>query len=305
MSQIHSAARTAGPDRILDQVETVKMPLAVFSYLVLTLFPVLLSTVLFLGYEALSGQDLNVLYLFVFMLVLRQVNVFTLSTLFHRSYSHRQFQYHPWVEHPLRVWNWVWMGTGGRAWAILHRWHHHKTDTDEDPHSPTKAGGSLWNIVWQTGRSYQECLHNPDAYRRYEAHLPDDRLEHWIRSLEARGVWGLVVVRIPLMIAILMLFMPWQAALLALPGVMGSVFFSTVITVNGFCHLIGYRTTRSAGTSTNLFPVDLLGWGEALHHNHHYRPGRANCAIKPWEWDPGFAVLWLLSKVGIVRNLTA
>lgn len=294
---------TASP--VLDRVELVHLPAALFAYLGLTLFPVFVSVALFLLYEALSGRQLPVVELAVFMLVLRQINVFTLSTLFHRSYSHRQFDYHPWVEHPLRVWNWVWMGTGGRAWAILHRWHHHRTDTDEDPHSPTKTGGSLWNVALQTGRSYQACLHNPEAYRRYEANLPDDALEHAIRKLESKGVWGLVVVRIPLMILILWFFMPLPAAFLALPGVMGSVFFSTVITVNGFCHLIGYRTTSTAGTSTNLFPVDLLGWGEALHHNHHYRPGRANCAMRWWEWDPGYAMLWLLSKVGVVRNLKA
>lgn len=301
---LHSARRP-GSERILDRVERVHLAWAVAAYLGLTLFPILLSTGLFWVYEMSGGLDLHIVGLFWFMLLLRQVNVFTLSTLFHRSYSHQQFQYHPWLEHPLRVWNWVWMGTGGRAWAILHRWHHHKTDTEDDPHSPTKTGGSLWNIVPQTGRSYQRCLHHPEEYRRYEANLPNDRLEHAIRSLESKGIWGLVVVRIPLMVGILTLFMPWQAALLALPGVMGSVFFSTVITVNGFCHLIGYRTTEGAGTSTNLFPVDVLGWGEALHHNHHFRPGRANCAVKSWEWDPGFAVLWLLSKVGLVRNLRA
>jgi stearoyl-CoA desaturase (Delta-9 desaturase) len=288
---------------LLDQVETVHLPFAIFAYWGLTLLPILVSTGLFFVYEIISGHDLAIGSLVLFMVVLRQINVFTLSSLFHRSYSHRQFDYHPWVEHPLRLWNWVWMGTGGRAWAILHRWHHHRTDTPEDPHSPTKEGGSLWNVAWQTGKSYQECLHHSERFRRYEKNLPNDWLEHAIRRLEARGIFGLVVVRIPLMIGILVFFMPWQAALLALPGVMGSVFFSTVITVNGFCHLVGYRTTSGAGTSTNLFPVDLLGWGEALHHNHHHRPGRANTAIKAWEWDPGYAVLWLLSKVGLVRNL--
>lgn len=300
-----TASTSTSTSPVLDRVELVHLPLALFAYLGLTLFPVFVSVGLFLLYEAISGNQLPVVELAVFMLVLRQINVFTLSTLFHRSYSHRQFDYHPWVEHPLRVWNWVWMGTGGRAWAILHRWHHAKTDTNEDPHSPTKEGGSLWNVVLQTGRSYQQCLHNPEQYRRYEANLPDDRLEHAIRKLESKGIWGLVVVRIPLMILILSFFMPFAATFLALPGVMGSVFFSTVITVNGFCHLIGYRTTSTAGTSTNLFPIDILGWGEALHHNHHYRPGRANCAVRSWEWDPGYAVLWLLSKVGVVRNLRA
>ncbi len=291
--------------RLLTEVETVHLPMAVFSYLVLTFLPILVSVGLFAVYELVTGHDLDIVYLAIFMLVLRQVNVFTLSTLYHRQYSHQQFEYHPLVEHPMRVWNWMWMGTGGRAWAIMHRWHHHKSDTDDDPHSPTKEGGSLWNIVQQTGKSYQHCLHHPELYRRYEGKLPDDALEHGIRKLEGQGIWGLLVVRIPVMIGVLSLFMPWQAAILALPGVMGSVFFSTVIVVNGLCHTIGYRNTQAAGTSTNLFPVDVIGWGEAMHNNHHYRPGHANNALRPWEFDAGYAALWLLAQVGLVRRLRA
>jgi stearoyl-CoA desaturase (delta-9 desaturase) len=293
-------ARTAN---LRDQVEWVNPSLAIFLYAFMTLFPVLFSTALVWLYVAVTGAQVSVLWIFIFMMVLRQINVFTLSTLYHRQYSHQQFEYHPVLEQILRVWNWTWMGTGGRAWAILHRWHHHKTDTEEDPHSPTKEGGSVWNIMQQTARSYQHCLHHPELYRRYEGKLPDDALEHAIRRIEGLGFKGLVGVRIPLMIAILWLFLPLPVAVLCLPGVMGSVYFSTVIVVNGLCHTIGYRTTSGAGTATNLFPVDVWGWGEALHHNHHYRPGHANNAMLSWEWDPGYAVLWMLSKVGLVRNL--
>jgi stearoyl-CoA desaturase (delta-9 desaturase) len=90
-----------------------------------------------------------------------------------------------------------------------------------------------------------------------------------------------------------------------LPGIVGSVWFSTVIVVNGLCHTMGYRVMSGDDTSTNLFPVDFIGWGEALHHNHHHRPGRANLAVTSFELDPGFWTLWLLSKVGVVRNLKA
>lgn len=295
------------PPHLLARVQWVRPVLASFLYLFMTLFPVLFSTGLIAIYAFVSGAEVNILYAFIFMMVLRQVNVFTLSTLYHRSYSHGQFEYHPVLEQILRVWNWTWMGTGGRAWAILHRWHHHKSDTEDDPHSPTKEGGSVWNIMQQTARSYQHCLHHPELYQRYEGKLPDDWLEHSIRRLEGLGFKGLVGVRIPLMIAILSLFLGWQVAILSLPGVMGSVYFSTVIVVNGLCHSIGYRTTASeaAGTATNIFPIDIWGWGEALHHNHHYRPGHANNALLPWELDTGYWVLWAMSKVGLVRNLRA
>lgn len=287
----------------LARVQLVRFPLAMFNYLVLTWFPIALSATLFTLWNMATGAQLPVGRLVIFLLVLRQVNVFTLSTLFHRSYSHRQFQYHPLVEHPMRVWNWLWMGTGGRAWAILHRWHHADADSEDDPHSPTKTGGSLANITMQTARSYMKCLHQPELYRRYEYKLPDDRFEHAVRWLEARGFVGFVVVRIPIIVALMTPFMGLPAAVMCLPGIMGSVWFSTVILVNGLCHTMGYRVMDSGDTSTNLFPVDLFGWGEALHHNHHYQQGKANMAIARFEIDPGYWVLWALSKVGLVRDL--
>ena len=103
--------------------------------------------------------------------------------------------------------------------------------------------------------------------------------------------------------AIMTPFIGWEAAVCALPGIMASVWFSTVIIVNGLCHLVGYQVMDSGDTSTNLFPIDFFGWGEALHHNHHYQQGRANYAITAFEWDPGFWTLWCMSKVGLVRNL--
>jgi stearoyl-CoA desaturase (delta-9 desaturase) len=254
-------------------------------------------------WNALGSAEIAVFECVIFMLVMRQFNVFTLSTLFHRSYSHRQFEYHPIVEHPMRLWNWVWSGTGGRAWAVLHRWHHAASDTEDDPHSPTKTGGSIWNITAQTFRAYQECLHNPEEYAKFEYKLPNDTFERFINWVQGKGVFGLVIIRLPMIFAIMTPFIGWKAAVCALPGIMASVWFSTVIIVNGLCHLVGYQVMDSGDTSTNLFPIDFFGWGEALHHNHHYQQGRANYAITAFEWDPGFWTLWCMSKVGLVRNL--
>ncbi len=280
-----------------------KMNWALFNYFIVMWLPIAISTTLLGIYGWASGTDVHLVRFVVFLLVLRQFNIFTLSTLFHRSYSHRQFDYHPVLEHPMRVWNWVWAGTGGRAWSILHRWHHAAADTEEDPHSPTKVGGSLKNITAQTFKSYQVCLHDPERFRRFEYKLPDDRFEHFVRWLEAKGIWGLVVVRIPLILLIMVPIIGWPGAVAGLPAIMGSVWFSTVIIVNGLCHTMGYQVMDSGDTSTNLFPVDLFGWGEALHHNHHHKQGRANYAIARYEWDPGYWTLWCLSKVGLVRNL--
>ena len=291
----------------LARPELRHMGVALFCYLVLVWVPVAISVGLFAAWTAITGQALPLLELTLFLLVFRQVNVFTVSSLFHRCYSHRQFDYHPVVERGMRVWNWLWLGTGGRAWATLHRWHHAESDTETDPHSPTKAGGSLWNITRQTARSYQLCLHNPEQFEKYSRNLPDDRFERFVRFFESKGFLGLVASRVPVVTLALWALphISLPVAIMSLPSIMGSAWFSTVMMVNGLCHVVGYRIWDNDDTSTNLFPVDLFGWGEALHHNHHERQSRANLGHGKWEIDPGYWMLWLLSQFGVVRNLRA
>ena len=43
--------------------------------------------------------------------------------------------------------------------------------------------------------------------------------------------------------------------------------------------------------------------GEGWHNNHHHYQASARQGFCWWEWDPSFYVLWLLSKVGVVRDL--
>lgn len=291
----------------LARPEFRNMGMALFCYLVLMWVPVAISVSMFATWNAVMGASLPLFELTIFLIIFRQVNVFTVSSLFHRSYSHRQFDYHPVVEHAVRVWNWIWLGTGGNTWATMHRWHHAMSDTEEDPHSPTKDGGSLWNITKQTARSYQLCLHHPERYEKYSKRLPDDRFEDFVRFFESKGFLGLVASRLPIVTLALwaLPYISLPVAIMALPSIIGSAWYSTVMLVNGFCHAVGYRIWDTDDTATNLFPIDFFGWGEALHHNHHERQGRANMGHAKWEFDPGFWMLWLLSHVGIVRNLKA
>ncbi|MCP4870381.1 MAG: hypothetical protein GY898_16885 [Proteobacteria bacterium] len=292
----------------LDRLRFQMMPGALICYLVFTWIPIAISGGLFWLWNTFSGTAITIpiIEMIVFLLVLRQINVFTVSSLFHRSYSHKQFEYIKPVEWLMRRWNWLLLGTGGRAWAMMHRWHHAKADTPEDPHSPTKEGGSLWNITAQSAESYVECIKNENGkYDKYMKGLPDDRFENFVRFFEVRGFWVLALSRVPVVAGVLYLVpgVSLPAAFLALPAVMGSAWYSTVIMVNGLCHLVGYRIWDNEDTSTNLFPIDFFGWGEALHHNHHERQSRANNAHATWEFDPGYWALWFLSKIGIVKNL--
>jgi stearoyl-CoA desaturase (delta-9 desaturase) len=284
--------------------------LALVGYPIVTLLPLFISWGFLELVRLTLVENLPVFGILVVLFLLRTFNVYVVSSLHHKSLSHRAFRYHPVLERFLRVWGWLFIGTGVRAWAILHRWHHARADTVEDPHSPTKPGESLWTVPRQTFRSYQDVLFNPEKYKRYSKDLPDDRLEAFI-SWGERNNFGIFGVRMALLMALGIgsLAAVWGLAggtavfFASLPTIIGGVYISTVFTVNGLCHVIGYQNFDTTETSTNLFPVDILGWGEALHHNHHASPRSANLAVRPWEWDPGYAALRILSLFGLVRDI--
>lgn len=286
--------------------------LAATLYYALTLAPFVVSGVLLRGVEVWSGHEVPIVGVLLALGVLRQVNVFVLTALYHRGASHGAVVFHPWVAWPLRVWGWLFLGAGTRTWAAVHRWHHACTDTAEDPHSPTKPGGSWRTIGAQSIGSFWMAARHPERVARYATGLCDDRLERFIQS-EERRFFGVFGVRFPLLLGVftgalhVALGLPWGAALACtlatLPATTGAVLSSSVLGINGLAHLLGTRRYETEDTSTNLVSRDVLGMGEALHHNHHARPGAANLAMHDGEWDAGYQVLRVLHRAGIVTTL--
>ena len=307
--------RLSGPaprrSALLERPEWRRPGLAVFAYVVLSFLPFAVTLGLLVLIAAASGDAFDLGRVLLALFVMRQINVFVVSTLYHRGVTHRSFRFHPALEWPLRVWGWLFLGAGTRTWALVHRHHHAHADTPEDCHSPSIPGESFWTIGRQSKAAFLRASKDLSHLARYDRNLPDDRLERLIRWDE-QHLYGVLGIRIPLVIAALTgvyllaghgPLVALLAALATLPGINGSTLAATMLLVNGAAHLWGYRNYDTADTSTNLVPVDLLGWGEAMHHNHHARPGCADMAARRWEWDPAFSVLKGLSKVGLVYNL--
>ncbi|MCB9743646.1 MAG: fatty acid desaturase [Alphaproteobacteria bacterium] len=296
---------------LLPRPELRRPALALAGYALFTVTPFALTLLGLAGLSRLSGEAFRYGLVLIAVVALRQLNVFVVSTLYHRSITHRAFRFHPALEWPLRLWGWIFLGAGTRTWALVHRKHHQYADSAEDPHSPTKPGGSFANIGRQSLATFLAAGKDLSPYARYDKGLPWDRLERLIRWDEEH-VYGVRGLRIPFMIALLSalyalgghsLGVALAAGVLTLPSTNGSVLAATIMIVNGVGHTVGYRNYALRDSSTNLFPVDLLGWGEALHNNHHARPACADMAAQPWEWDPGFAALALLERLGLVRDL--
>src|SRR5437879_3495330 len=73
-------------------------------------------------------------------LVLVQITIAAVTLYLHRCQAHRALDMHPAISHFFRFWLWLTTGMITKEWAAIHRKHHAKCETEEDPHSPRIHG---------------------------------------------------------------------------------------------------------------------------------------------------------------------
>lgn len=238
-------------------------------------------------------------------LLLRTVTGFVVTGLYHRGASHRSVTFHPLAERVLRVYGWLALGIGLRTWATVHRLHHAHADDDAAPFSPARPGRGLHTIARDTIRAHLAAARDPKALSRFAEGLPDDGLERFIAS-EERRLFGVFGLRMPLWALVLSLPfvtsgpMGLLGGLALFPAASGSVLWTSIWVVNGLGHRVGWRNFDTRDASTNVVRHDWLALGEALHNNHHARPGSACFAAREGEIDPGWWALRGLRWLGVV-----
>ncbi|MGB5179243.1 MAG: fatty acid desaturase [Gammaproteobacteria bacterium] len=224
-------------------------------------------------------------------LVLTQVTIIGVTVYLHRHQAHRALDLHPVIAHFFRFWLWMTTGMVTREWVAIHRKHHAKCETVEDPHSPQVLG--LGKVMWQGAELYQQEAHNRGTLERYGHLTPDDWLE---RRVYSRSPW----LGITLMLLLdIMLFgiaglVLWAVQMVWIP-------FWAAGVINGVGHYWGYRNYESADAARNILPWGLIIGGEELHSNHHAFPTSARFSSKWWEFDLGWSFIRLLSLLGLAK----
>ena len=231
--------------------------------------------------------------LVIYFLVATQLTIFSVTLYLHRSMAHRSVDFHPAVAHVFRFWTWLTTSMITREWAAIHRKHHAKCETEEDPHSPQVKG--IKTVFWRGVELYREARSDRDAIEKYGKGCPDDWIERTLYTPHAT------------MGPTLLLFISF--ALFGFAGVaiwaiqMAWIPFWAAGVVNGLGHWWGYRNFESADTSTNLTPWGVWIGGEELHNNHHAFPSSAKFALRKFEFDIGWSTIRLFEKVGLAKVL--
>ena len=231
--------------------------------------------------------------LLLVLLVATQLTIFSVTLYLHRSQAHRGVDFHPLIAHFFRFWTWLTTSMITREWVAIHRKHHAKCETEEDPHSPMHKG--IGNVFWRGVELYREARRQRADMDQYGKGTPDDWIERRLYTpLATMGPVVLLVIQFTLfgfagvaIWAIQMAWIPFWAA-----GV-----------VNGLGHWWGYRNFETNDTATNLTPWAVWIGGEELHNNHHAFPSSARFALRRWEFDIGWVVIRGLEKLRLAKVL--
>ena len=224
-------------------------------------------------------------------LALTHLTIASVTIFLHRHQAHRALDLHPVASHFFRFWLWLTTGQITKEWASIHRKHHAKCETVDDPHSPQILG--IRKVLLEGYELYKKESRNQETLARYGHGTPDDWLERNVYA--KRSAWGIVLM----LVIDLLLFGPigltvWAVQMAWIPVTAAGI-------INGAGHYWGYRNYQCADASTNLIPWGIIIGGEELHNNHHAYATSAKLSTKSYEFDIGWAYIRTLQACGLAQ----
>lgn len=220
---------------------------------------------------------------------LTHITIAAVTIYLHRHSAHRALDLHPIVSHFFRFWLWATTGMTTKAWTAIHRKHHAKCETVEDPHSPQIFG--LPRVLMEGAELYRVEGANKETLEHYGHGTPDDWLERNVYGVHDRiGIGSMLVLDVilfgPIGITI------WAVQMMWIPFLAAGV-------INGIGHYWGYRNFQSEDASTNVFPWGILIGGEELHNNHHAYASSAKLSNRWYEFDIGWMYIRIMEIFGL------
>ncbi|MEQ1879543.1 MAG: fatty acid desaturase [Burkholderiales bacterium] len=223
--------------------------------------------------------------------IMTHITIAAVTIYLHRLSAHRALEVHPVVSHFFRFWLWMTTGMSTKAWTAIHRKHHAKCETEEDPHSPQIL--TLKKVLTEGSELYRKEAANLETLEKYGHGTPEDWIERNVYSARDKlGVGSMLAINI-------ILFGPigltiWAVQMLWIPVMAAGV-------INGIGHYFGYRSFEVEDASTNIIPWGILIGGEELHNNHHAYGTSARLSNKWYEFDIGWLYIRILETVGLAE----
>jgi len=201
------------------------------------------------GFSGFSGWEIV-----AFTLAATHITIAAVTIFLHRAQAHGALRLHGIPSHFLRFWLWLTTGIVTKAWVAIHRKHHARCETLDDPHSPQTRG--IRTVLLTGSELYRSEARNEETLAKFGHGTPDDWLE---RKLYSRFSWEGVGL---MLIVDLLLFgaigaTVWAVQMLWIPITAAGI-------VNDIGHWWGYRNFEAADASRNVLPWGLIIGGEEL-----------------------------------------
>jgi stearoyl-CoA desaturase (delta-9 desaturase) len=224
-------------------------------------------------------------------LVLTHITIAAVTIYLHRHQAHRALDLHAIPSHFFRFWLWLTTGQVTKEWASIHRKHHAKCDTEEDPHSPQTRG--IRKVLFEGAELYRAESKNKETMEKYGHGTPDDWIERNVYTKHsAMGVVLMLLIDFALfgIVGISV----WAVQMMWIPITAAGI-------INGIGHYWGYRNYDCSDAATNILPWGILIGGEELHNNHHTFATSAKLSSKWYEFDLGWGYIRILETLGLAK----
>jgi len=232
--------------------------------------------------------DLSVMQLILVALVLTHITIISVTLYLHRHSAHNSLDLHPVLAHFFRFWLWLTTATNTKQWTAIHRKHHAKCETEEDPHSPVVLG--IRKVLFEGAELYADAG-TEDTMQRYGQRTPVDWVERKLYSRhQMLGIW--LMAALDLMLFGVNGIWIWAIQMMWIPVWAAGV-------VNGIGHFMGYRNFECADNARNISPLGILIGGEELHNNHHTYPNSSKLSRRWYEVDIGWGYIRLFQALGL------
>ncbi|MEY2874628.1 MAG: hypothetical protein RLZZ373_1999 [Pseudomonadota bacterium] len=224
-------------------------------------------------------------------LVMTHITIVAITVFLHRSQAHRSLDLHPIPSHFFRFWLWMTSGMVTKEWVAIHRKHHAKCETKDDPHSPIAHG--IQTVLLRGSELYRAEAKVQETLKKFGHNTPDDWLERHVYTGQSKlGVSLMLVINVLLFGALGLTV--WAVQMLWSPVHAAGI-------INGLGHWWGYRNFEAPDASTNISPWGIWIGGEELHNNHHTFPTSAKLSVKPFEFDIGWGYIRVLEMLGLAK----
>ena len=171
------------------------------------------------------------------------------------------------------------------AWVGVHRKHHAKSDTEEDPHG-CQSAWRVWSTFWKPFKIERKY------YGKHILNLL--REDKWILNIHHH------YFKIYFITYLLIALIDWRIAafLISVPSVYA---FHCAGVGNVLCHRYGYRVYDTNDLSTNNTLMNILTMGCGLHNSHHAKPDAYDHRTYKWEID---IHAWIIKNFFMIKHGT-